>query len=159
MPYIRTRFSGIITPEQEIELKAGLGKAIALIPGKTENWLMLDFEDRCRLWFRGEQTSPMAMVEVSIFGSTSQEAYDRLTSGITALFEKVLGLSPDALYIKYAETTHWGWNGENCTARTAAAIFFIRFICFSFLFYDSADTGFYCTFQPFRHSAYHCYYT
>ena len=55
MPYMHTRFTGSITPEQENALKTGFGKAIALLPGKSEQWLMVDFEDHCRIWFHGSQ--------------------------------------------------------------------------------------------------------
>ena len=49
MPYMKTLFSGAITPAQEETLKKDLGEAITLLPGKTEDWLMLSFEDNCRL--------------------------------------------------------------------------------------------------------------
>lgn len=44
MPYIHTKVSNEISPEQEKSLKTQLGEAISLLPGKSEQWLMLDFE-------------------------------------------------------------------------------------------------------------------
>ena len=43
MPFVRTKVSCPITEEQEIRLKSGLGKAIELISGKTEEYLMSFF--------------------------------------------------------------------------------------------------------------------
>ena len=113
MPYMHTRFTGSITPEQEKSLKTGFGEAISLLPGKSEQWLMLDFEDHCRMWFRGSQDQPLAMVEISVFGSSTAAAYERLTAEVTALLGKVLDLDPACVYVKYTETAHWGWHGGN----------------------------------------------
>ena len=43
---------------QETALKAELGRAISLIPGKSESSLMIQFSDCCRLWFGGENEGP-----------------------------------------------------------------------------------------------------
>jgi hypothetical protein len=41
MPYINTKLSTSLSKEKETALKEQFGKAIALIPGKSESWLML----------------------------------------------------------------------------------------------------------------------
>ena len=33
-----------------------IGKAIELVPGKSEEYLLLEFEDNCRLWLRGSKS-------------------------------------------------------------------------------------------------------
>ena len=43
MPCIQTKVSVKMTEQQEKTIKTELGKAISLIPGKSENWLMLTF--------------------------------------------------------------------------------------------------------------------
>lgn len=113
MPYISTRTNVKITEETEKLLKAELGKAIELIPGKTENWLMLDFEDNCRLYFKGSNEQKLAYIEVKLFGSASASAYDNLTAEITRIINSHLGISPDCVYVKYEEVSTWGWNGNN----------------------------------------------
>ena len=55
MPFINTKYSQKITPEQETELKTALGSAVSIL-GKTESWLMLGFEQECSLYFRGEKS-------------------------------------------------------------------------------------------------------
>ena len=42
MPFINTKYSQDITPEQEEQIKSALGQAVTLI-GKTESWLMVGF--------------------------------------------------------------------------------------------------------------------
>lgn len=113
MPFIHTRMNRPLSKEKEQALSQALGKAIELIPGKTENWLMLQFEDNCRLWFRGENEKAMAMVQVQVFGKAKAEYYDALTGRICSLLEEYLSIQPENIYVKYEETSHWGWNGSN----------------------------------------------
>lgn len=113
MPCIQTKVNVKISPEQEETLKKDLGQAIALIPGKSESWLMLTFEDECRMAFRGNSTEPIAFVEVKIYGKAPSSAYDAMTAEITKILGSVLEIPADHTYIKYEEVQHWGWNGNN----------------------------------------------
>ena len=113
MPFISTKVNRPIPPEKEAKLKAGLGEAIALIRGKSEQWLMLEFRDNCRLWFRGENDDPIAMVNVEIFGTASPSDCERLTAKICELLNAELGIAADHVYVNYAFSTCWGWNGAN----------------------------------------------
>ena len=45
MPMIDTKVSVPISTETEERMKEQLGKAIVLLPGKSEKWLMLRFEE------------------------------------------------------------------------------------------------------------------
>lgn len=112
MPFIHSKISTGITKEQETQLKTLLGQAISTI-GKTESWLMLGFEPECSLYFRGDNSQPMAFVEVSIFGSENRQAFDAMTGKICDIFKNVLGIAPDHVYVKYQAVANWGWNGSN----------------------------------------------
>ena len=112
MPYIMTKTSVSVSPEQEKNLKTKLGSAITAL-GKGEAWLMLEFEDNCRLWFRGEQAEPLAMVEVSLFGKASDAQYDKMTRLVCDALQAELGIDPEGIYVKYEEVGHWGYNGFN----------------------------------------------
>ncbi len=62
MPFIDSKVSISMTQEQEQELKKRLGQAISLIPGKSESWLMTGFQDNYHLYFRGDNSQPVAFV-------------------------------------------------------------------------------------------------
>ena len=113
MPFINSKISVAITPEQETKIKSLLGEAIELIPGKSESWLMVGFEPEYKLYFRGNNSEPMAMVEVSVFGQENPAAFEKLTAEITKIFGEVLGIAADHIYIKYEAVSNWGWNGGN----------------------------------------------
>ena len=113
MPFISTKTSKTLTVEQKTALKERFGKAIELIPGKSERWLMLGFEDGITMSFAGNMTEPAAMVEVDIFGSTTKAAYDSLTKELCAIVEDITAIPASRIYIKYREVDTWGWNGQN----------------------------------------------
>ena len=111
MPLITAKASTAVSKEKEAVIKAKLGKAIELI-GKSESWLMIDFQENCRLWFKGEDT-PAAMIEVDLFGKATDSGYDALTKAITDIVNAELGISADRIYVKYNEINHWGYSGFN----------------------------------------------
>ena len=76
MPFIKSKVSCVISKQQEEELKIRMGKAIELVPGKSEEYLLLEFEDNCRLWLRGDNEEPIAYIEAAIFGNEPHYGYD-----------------------------------------------------------------------------------
>ncbi len=112
MPFIMSKVSVPISGEQELQLKTRLGKAIELVPGKNENYLMVGFEQNCRLYLRGENI-PAAFIEVSIFGNEDHAGYDKLTAEITKIFSSTLGISAKNIYVKFDDIANWGVGGTN----------------------------------------------
>ena len=76
MPFIISRTSRSISREQEQQLKTRLGKAIELVPGKSEQYLMLGFEDNCRFCFRES-------MKLGCKGNCCSFIYPRCTIGMT----------------------------------------------------------------------------
>ena len=95
------------------ELVKLLGKAIELIPGKSEEWLMINVSDSQRMAFRGNTADGCAILEVKIFGKITDAAYDAMTKELCKIASAVTGISPSSIYVKYEECFRWGWNGMN----------------------------------------------
>ena len=110
MPFINTMVTTEITFEKEEILKAKLGKAIALI-GKPEAYLMLKFEENCRLWFAGENSEEAAYVEVALLHSAPKASYEKLTQAICDILSEELAIPTSRIYVKYSETEFWGYDG------------------------------------------------
>ncbi len=113
MPFINTKTNTAITPERELSLKTQLGQAISIIRGKSEDWLMLNFEDNSHLYFKGDGDTPCALAEVKIYGSASSQEYNALTEKITEIISSELKISPSRIYVKYEEVEYWGYSGHN----------------------------------------------
>ncbi len=113
MPFIDVKTSAAASAEKCEAVKAALGKAISVIPGKSEGWLMVNITPDCQLWFRGDASADSAMVEVAVYGALSDRDADRMTSEVTRIISGELGISPDRVYVSYSEHDKWGWNGSN----------------------------------------------
>ena len=112
MPYIKTRTNSGISNEQELEIKRRLGEAIVNL-GKSEQWLMVDFDDNCKLYFQGNNEDKIAYVEVKLYGNGSSSQYNSMTNEITNILGEVLGIDKNKVYVSYYPTDNWGWNGNN----------------------------------------------
>ncbi len=111
MPFIIAKVSTPIIKEQETDLKSRLGKVIELVPGKSEEFLLLGFEDNYHLYLRGDNRKPTAYIEASVFGDENHFGYKEFTSEVTRIFNEVLGIAPDRIYIKFSDITAWGAGG------------------------------------------------
>lgn len=112
MPFINTNTNVTISDENREILKTKLGKAIELLD-KSESWLMLSFEDNCDMYFKGDSSSPMAFVDIAVFGRSTDEGCEKMTKEVCSIYNEVLGIAPDKLYVKYSGTDQWGWNNMN----------------------------------------------
>ena len=112
MPYIATTTNVTINTRKRETLKERMGKAIELIPDKTEAWLMLSFRDGVDMYFRGED-DPCAICQVKLFGTADEENYADLTEALTDILREELDIDPDRIYVVYDEVKTWGWNGGN----------------------------------------------
>ncbi len=113
MPFIDTKTNVTVTKEKETQIKERLGKAISIIPGKSESWLMVAVQGDVPMYFRGDDSQPVAFVEVKIFGNASPDIYNKMTAELTSIYGDVLGVAPDHMYIRYFGSSDWGWNGSN----------------------------------------------
>lgn len=113
MPFIGSKVTVKISKENKEIIKRRLGEAIELVPGKSERFLMLGFEEEYSLFFSGEELEKGAFIEVKIFGKASKESYDKLTAAICLIYEEELGIPQNKIYVKYEEIENWGWNGNN----------------------------------------------
>ncbi len=113
MPFISTKTTKTLNKETEKSLKEAYGKAIELLPGKTEKWLMLSFDGDAHMAFHGDMESDMAFLTVALVGAASDEAYAALTKRLCEIMTDILGIPADMVYIKYQEIDHWGFDGIN----------------------------------------------
>jgi len=112
MPFIDNKISVPVSEEKKTIIKNALGEYVATL-GKSEQWLMVGIDDNYELWFAGEKMDKGAYVSVALFGSAASDSYDRLTAQICGLYQDVLGIPADKVYVSYHPVHDWGWNGGN----------------------------------------------
>lgn len=111
MPFINVKTNKTLTAENKVELKADLGEAIALFPGKSESWLMCEIEDGKSMFFGGSD-KPCVFAEVKIFGSVNDASSEKFTAKFCDIMAN-FGISADRVYVRYEGGTDWGWNNSN----------------------------------------------
>ena len=112
MPFIDSKVTVKMSEDKKEQIKAKLGQAIGLL-GKTENFLMVGFEDEYDLYMGGNKLDKGAFVSVKVFGSLQSGACDSMTAKICDILQEELGIPGNAVYVTYQGINDWGWNGSN----------------------------------------------
>ena len=112
MPFVNLKTNVNIDSKLENSLKTNLGELIKIIPGKSENWLMINLEGSKTMYFKGSEDR-CAMIEVKIYGEAPDSAKDKFTEEVTSLVSKQLLIPKDRIYVSYFETFDWGFAGNN----------------------------------------------
>lgn len=112
MPFISIKTNQTINSTSETNLKNKFGEAIKIL-GKTESWLMINFEDEQKMYFKGDSTEGIAMVEIKLYGKACNVAYDDMTKEVTKVVSQELDIPSSNIYVKYEECAIWGYNGIN----------------------------------------------
>lgn len=112
MPFIDSKITLSVTPEQKEVIKTRLGQAVSII-NKPESFLMVGIEDNYDLYMAGNKLEKGAYVAVSLFGNSTSEAYEKMTGVICKIYEEELGIPGQSVYVTYHGVNDWGWNGRN----------------------------------------------
>ena len=112
MPFINTKTNAKIDKEKELLIKQRLGQAINIL-GKNEGWLMINFEEDSHIYFKGQNDSLIAYIEIKLFGNASDDMYNKMTEEVTKIINEELLIDKSNIYVSYYPTDKWGWNGNN----------------------------------------------
>lgn len=112
MPTIQVKSAAKISDSAKELVKAELGEAIALIPGKSEQWLMVLFGHCEDLFFQGVKSTEAALVEVGIKGQATRADFAKLAAAITQTLTKHTDLQSNSIYISFSEYENYGYAGN-----------------------------------------------
>lgn len=107
MPFIMSKVSVSLNSAQEFQLKSRLGKAMEILPGLSEKYLLAGFESNQHFYLRGDNTQPIAFIEVSIFSNENHVGYEEFSAEVMKIFVNILNISPQNVYIKFADIPCW----------------------------------------------------
>lgn len=110
MPYIQVNTSKTLTETQKDALSATLGQKIALIPGKSEAYLMVDISDGHTMYLSGRK-GDFAYARIEVFGSAKLADQKKLTEAVFDALQEHIGLAPGQVYATFTEREHWGMQG------------------------------------------------
>ena len=99
MPFIGIKTANKLTPSQKLAVKAGMGQAVELIPGKKEEKMMMSIEDGENMFFRGEEKASCAFVQVILKDEAAFEDKAAMTAKIFDVLEQEAGIAKDDTYV------------------------------------------------------------
>lgn len=111
MPYISFKTTKVLTLQQELDLKRMVGEVITLLPGKTENYLMVHIEDNQLIYFKGQEVDSM-MIDCKVYGHPSLESKQHFVKELLKETEKITKVPVANIYLTFEEKEEWGMNGE-----------------------------------------------
>ncbi len=111
MPFISFTTNKTLTLSQEKKLKEQLGEIITLLPNKTEENLMLHFEDKQIMYFRGKDTDCMK-IECQLFHHLDLESKQKFVKALMKEVESITKIPVSEQYLTIEEYDHWGRDGE-----------------------------------------------
>jgi len=112
MPYIHITTSKTLDSVQKEQIKSELGKLVLIIPGKSEEVLMVAFCDGAKLFYAGKNKENAAFVAINTHGSCGFDEKKRLTEEVFALMQKVVGVAKENMFLTISEYSHWGFQGN-----------------------------------------------
>lgn len=112
MPFINSKVTVKLSDREKDLLKSKMGEIIKELPGKTEEWLMVSFDDDKNIYFKGQKMEYAAFVEVKILGSAEKKYKNKVADLISSLFKETLNIPKESIYITFEEIKDWAWNGE-----------------------------------------------
>lgn len=111
MPFINVKTNATIPQEKKEIIKRRLFDSISILPGKSDNYLMVAVEDGLDMAFHRDSASNIAMVTVKIFGGSTKDAYQRLNAAIGMILSDEAAVDGSNCYVVFEEEKYWGFNG------------------------------------------------
>jgi phenylpyruvate tautomerase len=112
MPYLRIQTNEVVDEPASQGLLRKASQLVARELQKPEKYMMVRLEPELPMMFAGS-TGPTAYLELKSIGLPEAKTGE-LARLLCALMQAELGISPDRVYINFADVAPnlWGWNGE-----------------------------------------------
>jgi len=111
MPFINVNTTKKIDGKKRETIKKKLGELISIIPGKSEEVLMIKFDDGSCIYYSGSLKDNAAYVDIRIHGSATKEQKTELIEEVFAAFKEQLGTDEKDMFVTISEFGNWGFQG------------------------------------------------
>jgi len=110
MPYIKLNTNVEIADKPNVLRQ--LSQVAAKETSKPESYVMIEIHDNSAMFFGGKD-APLAYLECKNIGLTEKQAKS-LSASLCELLNAELQISPDRIYIEFANApaAFWGYNGS-----------------------------------------------
>ncbi len=110
MPVVKINTNAKLSSSQCIATKSKLGKLIELIPGKSEERLMVIIQDNQTMYFKGVDDICM-FVEVDFYKQVDISLKEVMVKEFSSFLELENIVEKAQVYFSFSEYENWGTNG------------------------------------------------
>jgi len=111
MPLLKLETTVALSEAKQNLLLPALSKLVAEGIGKPEQYVMVTLQ-QLPMQMSGKP-GDAAFVDIRSIGGLSSDVNRRLAQSVCELLKEQLGVSPDRVYLNFADVKagNWGWNG------------------------------------------------
>ena len=111
MPYVHIHMAQKLSDDQRETLKARVGQLIEILPGKSEQVLMLRFDDAQQMYYRGVPEN-CVYVNICLYLMSPDEKKEEFAHGLAAALTEIAGIDPSNMFISFSEYNNWFSHGR-----------------------------------------------
>lgn len=111
MPFVVSRVNKKIENDKKLKIKDSYVEMLERVLGKSRNYIMIDLQDECSLYVRGNVDVPAAYIELNVYGNSTGAGYQELSEEITDLYSKELGIAPENIFINFRDVPGFSIDG------------------------------------------------
>lgn len=110
MPFLKIQTNADVNSDQQKITVKALSKAVAVMLGKPERYVMVSFEQNANMLFAGTD-QVLAYLELKSIG-LAEDKTTEYSSTLCQIISQHLEVATDRIYIEFsnAERHLWGWN-------------------------------------------------
>ena len=112
MPYINVSTTKALDAENRESIKKRLGEMICIIPGKSEEVLMIRFDHGACIYYSGREKENAAYVDIRIHGNATVAEKSELTVRVFEAFKDQLAINNKDMFVTISEFANWGFQGK-----------------------------------------------
>lgn len=111
MPYLHFSITTKLSETEKESLIKEAGQLIELLPGKSENVLMIRLDENTDMYFRG-QPEKCAYVSISLYMTSQHHHKQVFANALSESICRIASIEPKNLFMTFSEHSNWVANGE-----------------------------------------------
>jgi len=111
MPQVNITVSKKLDDSTKNTLQFEIGTSIAILPGKNIGNAMICIQDGVSTYKNGEPVDGL-FAEIRLYKNSPEESKKEYSEKLFQIFESVLGIKPELVYINFVELATWAAGGS-----------------------------------------------
>ena len=111
MPYLHVKVGKPLCEETVDALRRECEKLIFILPGKTSDNCMIQIEDDCKMYMKGEKNA-CVFVDIRLYQASPEDKKLAFSAALAKYLQENLDIDPNLIYMNFLELPHWAAAGS-----------------------------------------------